>query len=205
MRTYTAWVSEADQRAAGILAARMPTKPVASPAIAFTELGPSSPYERIAVTLRAQILNGELQADLPLPSMQTLAAAHDCSVSTVQRAVKLLDEWGLVELNSGRRTLVKRRAVGASTVTSTPDVQPSTAGQCSTQPQALDLEVQVLGTSIGKFRAEADPGNTEDLRQLLVGVIRRRRVGDIADIGGYELTVRLAGNANLLTTFVATK
>jgi len=71
-------------------------------------------------------------------------------------------------------------------------------------PASLDLEVQLLGKSIAKFRAEADPGSTADLRQLLVGAIRRRG-GDIADIGDYELTVRLAGNVDLVTTFVATK
>jgi DNA-binding transcriptional regulator YhcF (GntR family) len=183
----------------------MPARPAAAPSIPYTEFDPSSPYERIAVILRTQILNGEIQVGLPLPSMKQLAAAHDCSVSTAQRAVKLLNDWGLVELNSGRRTLVKRIAVaGASTFASSPDIAANTAEQHTSQPQALDLEVQLLGKSIGKFRAEADPGNTADLRQLLLGAIRRRG-GDLADIADYELTVRLAGSTDLVTTFVATR
>jgi integrase len=113
--------------------------------------------------------------------------------------------WGLVELNRGRPTLVKRiAAAAAETATSTPGTASQPTAQNASQPRPLDLEVQLLGKSIARFRAEADPESVADLRQLLVGAIRRRG-GDITEIADYELTVRLAGNSDLVTTFVATK
>ena len=61
-----------------------------------------------------------------------------------------------------------------------------------------------LGDPIAKFRAEADPEDTSDLRQLLVGAIRRSG-GNLTEIDDYELVVSLAGAADAMTTFVATR
>lgn len=207
LRAYTAWVSESDQRAAGSLASRMPIRPGAAPApaIILTELDPTSPYERIAVDLRTRIMEGVLQPGLPIPPVKAIATEHGTSVSTAQRAVKLLEEWGLVEVNSGRRTLVKyvapATASAVRTATHTPnDRAPAAVGET----RLLDLEVRQLGKPITKFRAEADPDSAKDLRQLLLGAIRRSG-GDLADIGDYELAVSEAGSADLMTTFVATR
>jgi integrase/DNA-binding transcriptional regulator YhcF (GntR family) len=207
LRAYTAWVSESDQRASGALASRMPTRPGISgaSAIAMKDLNPTSPYEKIAVDLRAQILEGTLRPGLPIPSVKALAATHGTSVSTAQRAVKLLDEWGLVELNSGRRTLVKHVAVAASPASDEPTIGHTDEARLSDgMPRPLDLDVRLLGDTIAKFRADADPEDTSDLRELLVGAIRRSG-GNLADIGDYELVVRLAGSTEAMTTFVATR
>ncbi|MEU4603507.1 tyrosine-type recombinase/integrase [Kribbella sp. NPDC023972] len=207
LRAYTAWVSESDQRAAGSLASRMPIRPGAAPTptITLTELDPTSPYERIAVDLRTKIMQGTLRPGLPIPPVKAIAAEHGTSVSTAQRAVKLLDEWGLVEINSGRRTLVKYVALAAASTAATSTNAPNDQAQVSVgQERLLDLEVRQLGKPIAKFRASADPDSSKDLRQLLVGAIRRSG-GDLADIGDYELAVSLAGSADLMTTFVATR
>ncbi|WP_460666112.1 tyrosine-type recombinase/integrase [Kribbella swartbergensis] len=203
LRAYTAWVSESDQRAAVSLASRMPIRPGAAPAptITTTDLDATSPYERIAVDLRTKISQGVLRPGLPIPPVKAIAAEHGTSVSTAQRAVKLLDEWGLVEVNSGRRTLVKYVTPAASTAPRPPDDQ---AQRSVGEPRLLDLEVRQLGKPIAKFRASADPGSSQELRQLLVGAIRRSG-GELADIGDYELSVSLAGSADLMTTFVATR
>jgi integrase len=207
LRAYTAWVSESDQRAAGSLASRMPARPRIAPAPTFTttELDSTSPYERIAVDLRTKIMEGKLRPGLPIPPVKELAAEHGTSVSTAQRAVKLLDEWGLVEVNSGRRTLVKYVAPTAASIVVRPTNAPSDQAQLSDgQPRLLDLEVRQLGKPIAKFRADGDPDRSADLRQLLVGAIRRSG-GDLAEIGDYELVVSLAGSADPMTTFVATR
>lgn len=200
LRAYTAWVSEADQRAAGSLASRMPTRPTtAAPRVAFNNLEPTSPYEHIAVAIRGQILAGELRQGLPIPPIKQIASSHGASVGTAQRAVKLLDEWGLVELNSGRRTIVKYAAatdILAPTASATPIAEPSS--------RPLELEIRRLGDTIAKFRADADPDKNPDLRNLLVSAIRRGG-GDLSEIGDYELVVHLAGSADPLTTFVATR
>lgn len=207
LRAYTAWVSESDQRAAGSLASRMPARPgvAAAPAIGITELNPANPYEKIAVDLRAKILQGTLRRGLPIPSIKELAATYGTSVSTAQRAVKLLDEWGLVELNSGRRTLVRHVAPAAVPTIAEPTIgQTDKARLSDGQARPLDLEVRLLGDPIARFRAEADPEDTSDLRQLLVGAIRRSG-GNPTEIGDYELVVSLAGSADAMTTFVATR
>jgi DNA-binding transcriptional regulator YhcF (GntR family) len=205
LRAYTAWVSESDQRAAGSLASRMPIRPGAANAITLTELDPTSPYERIAVDLRTKIMEGILQPGLPIPPVKTIATEHGTSVSTAQRAVKLLDEWGLVEVNSGRRTLVKYVALAADSTAAKTTNAPNDQAQVPVgEERLLDLEVRQLGKPIAKFRANADPDSSKELRQLLVGAIRRSG-GDLADIGDYELAVSPAGSADLMTTFVATR
>jgi DNA-binding transcriptional MocR family regulator len=182
----------------------MPTRPTtAAPTVPFSEFKPTSPYEYVAVALRAQILEGNLRPGLPIPPVKQISADHNTSVGTAQRAVKLLADWGLVELNSGRRTIVKYAAPTPETPASTPAAIPSPSS-AEPSPRPLDLEVRQLGTPVATFRADADPDNNADLHSLLVGAIRRRG-GDLADIGDYELVVQLAGSSDLFTTFVATK
>ncbi|MEU4395239.1 tyrosine-type recombinase/integrase [Kribbella sp. NPDC023855] len=200
LRAYTAWSSEADQRAAGTLATRMPARPtMAAPAIEFPNHDPKSPYEHLAIALRDQILDGTFQPGLPLPPVKQIGADHNASAGTAQRAVKLLADWGLVELNSGRRTIVKYAAAA-------PIIPTAAEAPAATAPAAkpLDLEVRHLGTPIASFRAEADPSDNADLRALLVGAIRRSG-GDVTEIADYELVVHLAGSTSPMTTFVATK
>ncbi|MGH8776211.1 MAG: tyrosine-type recombinase/integrase [Jiangellaceae bacterium] len=109
LRTYAAWVSEGDQRAAAHIAARMPKRPTSTrPEVVDVDV--KNPYQRIAVDLRDQILVGTLIPGLPIPTIKQLAAAHGVSVPTAKRAVDLLAEWGFVEVISGRRTLVLKSA-----------------------------------------------------------------------------------------------
>ncbi|MFI6160756.1 GntR family transcriptional regulator [Micromonospora haikouensis] len=99
LRVYAAWLSESDQRAAGTLAARMPTRPT-SPIL------PSSPYRTAAEELREQIRTGSLEPGAPLPTVTELAAAHGVSVGTAHRAVASLTTDGLVNVARGRRATV---------------------------------------------------------------------------------------------------
>jgi hypothetical protein len=72
LRVYSAWVAEADQRAAGALAARLPELsssaatndgPLARPAAPSEDggIGSNSPHRRIAADLRAAIRCGALE------------------------------------------------------------------------------------------------------------------------------------------------
>jgi integrase len=204
LRIYTAFSSEAEQRAAGNLATRMPARPVA-PQSAPTDIPsiePKTPYEHVAVDLRDQILTGKLRAGLALPSVKQLGATHGTPPSTAQRAVNLLAEWGLVEVNRGRRTFVTySHRVAAQTVPPTA-TQPEPPTATAAERGIHDLVLRRLGTTVAAFRAEADPSDAADLRELLVGAIRRNG-GDIADIGDYDLVVSLPGAAEPPTTFVA--
>jgi DNA-binding transcriptional MocR family regulator len=137
--------------------------------------------------------------------VKQLATEHGTSVGTAQRAVKLLADWGLVELNSGRRTIVKYVTDGADAPSPNLPEPPAHQPQdIEPKRRPLDLEVRQLGKAIAKFRADADPDSSADLRQLLVDAIRRSG-GDLTDIGDYELDVSLAGSADPMTTFVATR
>jgi integrase len=115
LRVYSAWVAEADQRAANSLSARMPALPasviegelVALPAgepAAPDETG--SPYQRIAADLRAAIRCGALQPGDPLPTNKDLAARYGVSVATAHRAVELLTSGGEVLTSRGKRATV---------------------------------------------------------------------------------------------------
>jgi hypothetical protein len=198
LRSYTAWVSEADQRAAGELAARMSTRPRSATRPVHVEIDARYTFEKLAVGLRDRIYAGELAAGLPIPSVKQLARQHTVSTSTAQRAVKLLSQWGLVRVERGRPTLVAPLAMQAADVTAGDRTQSGGVDDLPTnralepRPEALDLEVRHLGQALSMLRTVADPTDSNQLRQLLVDAIRRTG-GDESAIGDYELVVRYAG------------
>ena len=107
LRVYAAWVAEADQRAAQGLAARLPAMP--APELDDDERAktdPRSPYERVAAVLRSRIVSGELPVGALLPSGKQLGAEFGVATATAQRAVALLQSWGLVRVSRGRRPIV---------------------------------------------------------------------------------------------------
>jgi hypothetical protein len=110
LRFYSAWVSEADQRASGTLAGRMPALPVSldeagtlTPTIAPVE---DKQYQRIAADLRGAITCGALKPGDKLPTFAVLAGRYGVATNTAQRAVALLRSEGLVTVARGRRAVV---------------------------------------------------------------------------------------------------
>lgn len=80
----------------------------------WTEVGvrPSAPlYQRLAAILRAKIERGSLAPNAMLPSERDLAAQHSMSRDTVRKAVRLLEEQGLLYSDQGRGTFVAPSAV----------------------------------------------------------------------------------------------
>jgi integrase len=112
LRVYSAWVSEADQRAAGSLASRMPALPAGitgdetMTAAPKTVTEDSAPYLRIADDLRAAIRCGALKMGNPLPTVAELGRRYGVAVSTAQRAVTALADSGQVTVSRGRRAVV---------------------------------------------------------------------------------------------------
>lgn len=107
LRVYAAWVAEADQRAAQGLADRLPARPVAEvPAVERAKTDPRSPFERVAADLRTKIRRGEIALGAQLPTGKQLGAEYGVATATAQRAVTLLQTWGLVEVSRGRRAVV---------------------------------------------------------------------------------------------------
>lgn len=96
LRTYSAWVSEADQRAATGLGSGMPARPVEVDETVRQQSDPRHPYERVAAEIRRQVLAGELPAGSRLPAEPQLLAEHGVSVSTLRRATALLRTWGIL-------------------------------------------------------------------------------------------------------------
>lgn len=110
LKFYTAWVSEADQRAAGTLSARMPLAPIAlDPSGAIkSQVKPTEDarYQRIAADLRGAIMCGALRPGQELPPFAELAARYGVATNTAQRAVRALRVEGLVSVRRGRRAIV---------------------------------------------------------------------------------------------------
>ena len=113
LRTYAAWVSEADQRAAGTLDHHMPALPVDldqldgvvnSPAV--EALRATNPYQRIASDLRAAITCGAFRPGDVVPTVEELAFRYGVAASTAHRAVTELATSGLVVVSRGRRATV---------------------------------------------------------------------------------------------------
>jgi integrase len=119
LRVYSAWKSESDQRAAGVLTGHLPALPagidqdggLTAPVDAVTE--DSAPYLRIAADLRGAIACGALQPGDPLLPMVELARRYGVAVSTAHRAVAELVHAGLVTASRGKRATVARVRPGA--------------------------------------------------------------------------------------------
>lgn len=110
LRFYSAWVSEADQRAAGTLSTRLPELPaVLDPAGALKSTvkpNEDTQYQRIAADLRGAIMCGALRPGAVLPTFADLASRYGVAFNTAQRAVGTLKSAGLVAVSRGRRAVV---------------------------------------------------------------------------------------------------
>lgn len=71
------------------------------------------------VAVRDEIDAGAVGRRQLLPSIKDIAARHDVSASTAQRAVSLLQKWRYVEVISGRGARVIATAAGAQGSSST--------------------------------------------------------------------------------------
>jgi integrase len=207
LNTYAAWLSEADQRAAGNLAARMPARPTPVAIADTSDFVAASPYEEVAVRLRDKIAAGALPPGMALPGVTRLAGEYAVAPSTARRALQLLNSWGLVTVANGRPTLVcdgamSRRNAPPDEVAATTEAAVDWRAS-SPAVEALDIELQQRGRMVIAFRTEADPTDTAELHQLLAAAVRRGG-GQEADLGDYELIVRYAGERGIAATFVAT-
>lgn len=93
LRVYTAFVSEADQRAATALFDRLPIRPEQLSERERILRNPQAPYEAIAAKLGAAIESGLLAEGTCLPPTTQLASQHGVLDGTICRALDLLKTW----------------------------------------------------------------------------------------------------------------
>ena len=200
LKTYTAGVSEADQRAASGIGASMPHRAAALDPEAQRRATPRYPYEVIAAELGRRIEEGSLTLEDDVPSAATLAVAHDVSLATAKRALALAQEWRLVE-RSDRNTL--RVVARMSSVAAASEAEPAAAAAkapCRARPM-LTFTLRRRGARVTRFSAAADPSDGEALEQLLADAVARSG-GAPERIGEYEMDVELAGTVEPLMTLV---
>ncbi|MEU9821757.1 tyrosine-type recombinase/integrase [Pseudonocardia alni] len=128
LKTYTAWVSEADQRAAAGLGARMPERPTRAEEERRAVRVSEHPYEHLADAIAAKIVAGDLTTGTPLPPAEHIAVESGVSLSTARRAVRLLKERGIVKSLGGRPVII------LNAVTSAPVRDSSTATDSTSTP-----------------------------------------------------------------------
>ena len=115
LKVYSAWRSEADQRAASSLGMRMPALPVeVDPATPLTgppldDVEDASPYQRITADLRGAIACGAIQPGDVLPTLAEIARRYDVATSTVHRAFATLKDADLIEVRRGKRAVVSHQ------------------------------------------------------------------------------------------------
>jgi GntR family transcriptional regulator len=68
--------------------------------------GPVPVYLQLAALLRAQIASGELPADRPIPSKRDLVQRYEVGRGTIDHAVQVLKDAGLVYTVIGRGVYV---------------------------------------------------------------------------------------------------
>lgn len=99
LKTYAAWVEEADRRAADTMARIMPA-PVATPQRS------RGPYQDVANALRQDIVEGRLGRGDQLPTLVQLADQFSVATGTAHRAVTQLATEGLIAVVRGQRARV---------------------------------------------------------------------------------------------------
>lgn len=193
LRVYAAWLAESDQRAAGGLTARMPSRPTTEGRTPRAMTDPRTPRERIAAALHARIAAGEILAGGHLPSIKELSAEYDVARSTVHRAFELLRDWGVVSGDPGRRPTVHPVA------TSEPAAETVAEPMSGDGRRLLEFRLRTAGEVVATFSAEVDPRSADDLRALMRSAVRRTGAAT-TDVADYELDV-LDGES-VVTTFV---
>jgi integrase/DNA-binding transcriptional regulator YhcF (GntR family) len=205
LKVYSAWVSEADQRAARGLGAGMPDRPTPLDPVERAKLDPQNPYEKIAAELRRRILDGELVEGAPAPTEKQLAAKYHVALGTAHRAMALLKTWGLITSSRGRRATVvlpPDQLVHVVTALAEPGAAEVTPPPATTATSRilLDLEIRRLGQMVKRITTEADPTDARELRQLLVDAIKRQGEQE-SQIAEYEMDIRCSGASEIFTTF----
>jgi GntR family transcriptional regulator len=71
--------------------------------------GAEFPYRQLAAYLRQRIVSGEYPAGRRLPPIMELIAESGLSQKTVQRALRVLEDEGLVVIVPSRGTFVTNR------------------------------------------------------------------------------------------------
>lgn len=198
LRTYTAWVSEADQRAASGMTARLPQRPAAQDPVVTRLATPRFPYERVASAVHQEILAGALAPGSQPPTAAELMQTHGVSLATAKRALALMVEFGLLKRTSRSDLRVPiRTAVPAEPAA----VEAAPVAEVEQKPM-LDFALLCRGAEIYRFCAVADPDDAASLAEVLDSAIVRRG-GQEPDRRVFELEVRLAGQIELRRTFAA--
>jgi GntR family transcriptional regulator len=70
--------------------------------------GPEPPYRQLAAYLRGQIQSGEIPPDRPVPSKKTLQQRFGVAGNTIDKAIQLLKDEGLVHTIKGMGIYVTR-------------------------------------------------------------------------------------------------
>ncbi|GAA5038557.1 GntR family transcriptional regulator [Actinopolymorpha pittospori] len=70
---------------------------------------PQQPYQQVAANIRAQITSGDIAVGDQLSSVRELAKEYGVSGGTIQQALRLLRQEGLIVTWQGRGTFVRRR------------------------------------------------------------------------------------------------
>ncbi|WP_147116103.1 tyrosine-type recombinase/integrase, partial [Pseudonocardia sulfidoxydans] len=195
LRTYAAWVSEADQRAAVSLTARMPQRPTAADTAAWARANPTHPYEFVAAALAKQVQDGELAVGAVAPTAQEIADAHDVSLSTARRAVALAKSWGLLVNDGQRRLRVRALAVPAEPEASiapapTPDVAGSYWSVTLVSDEGVRCRPRMVRASI------EEPDSFESHAASIAAIDFDGGATD--GRGGYELEVCRPGSSEVL-------
>lgn len=198
LRTYAAWVSEADQRAASGIATRMPARPSPLAAVEHAQQRhPRSPYEKIAAELRRSILSSDLVEGDCAPTVKQLAVEHQVSIGTAHRAMELLKSWGFLTSSRGRRAIVARP----------PELRESASGECPSDLSVPDAVAETSAPQLWAITVRGPDGHRYPVRHVcedvtcpdsfrahLLAIARIEESRNVESrIGDYELEIREFG------------
>ncbi len=141
-------------------------------------------YQKIAESIRQDVLEGSLKPGDRLPSVREMAARWDCTIGTVQRAYHELAQHGLVTSRTGRGTQIVEDIP-------TQDDAPLRKANLVHRAESFLLEVLTAGYS---------PSEVESAVQMALD--RWRAIASQASAPA-GMTLRFAGSHDLAVTWLA--
>jgi len=118
---------------------------------------PRPPYQQVAARLRAGILTGKFPPGQRLPSQVELSETYGVARMTIQRALRILKDGGLIAARQGGGTFVRERTAG-------PPIGPTPHTEQVGSPRFVEIRNNP-GTSAGwALHVNRFPGGQETSR-----------------------------------------
>jgi GntR family transcriptional repressor for pyruvate dehydrogenase complex len=153
------------------------------PQLGFSPIRTKRVLESVVVTLEEPILNGTLKDGDMLPSEEQLATQLGVGRRAVREALKVLETKGLVEVQMGVGTVVRRNDLDSFLETLSHNVRSYLYVNKAQAKHVMDLRLLLEGAALEQLTRQPDPERFQRLRD---DIARQERALNAGDFQAYQ-------------------